>query len=88
MTNAEVDRVKVELEKHYAGRVEVEEVSPGRYRFEVFSRHFGSASHLARHDAGWAFVSGLLDRQGIDGVASLLLYAPEDVDAELAAAIP
>jgi hypothetical protein len=88
MTKADADRIAAVLGTEFRAHVEVEETSAGRYRFELFSRHFGPATHLERHDQGWAAIDRLLTRDQVQDVAALLMYGPEDVDAELAAAMP
>jgi hypothetical protein len=88
MTKGDADRIAIELGRQFRAHVEVEETSPGRYRFELFSRHFGPVTHLERHDQGWAAVDRLLTREQVQDVAALLMYGPEDVDAELAAVMP
>ena len=88
MTKSDADRIAAELGREFKAHVELEETSAGRYRFELFSRHFGPVTHLERHDQGWAAIDRLLTRDQLQDVATLIMYGPEDVDAELAAAMP
>jgi hypothetical protein len=88
MTKDDADRVSRELATEFKAHVEVEEVAPGRFRFEVFSRHFGEGSHLDRHDRGWKVIDRMLSREQLLDVSILLMFGPEDVDATLAAIIP
>ena len=58
MTEQAASRVAEGLRKRFTALVEIDEVRPGRYRFEVLSRHYETESLLARQDQAWEVVQG------------------------------
>lgn len=88
MTKEVAQRLRDELAAEFKAHVEIEEISPGRFRFEVFSRYLGNGSQLERHDRGWQVVDRVLTREQIQDISLLLMYGPEDVDAAVAAIMP
>jgi hypothetical protein len=88
MTPATAKRVADGLADRFTAHVEIEEVQPGRFRFNVFSRHFGAGSRLDRQDQAWAVIDELLGRDESDDVSLILTVGPEDVDASLVALMP
>ena len=88
MTRHTADQVADALARRFNAHVEVDEVRSGRFRFDVYSKHFGAASHLERQDQAWAVVDDLLSREQSDDISILLTVGPEEVDAEIVAAMP
>ena len=62
------------LAERFTAHVEPEEVAPGRFRFEVFSRHFGDLSHLERGDQAYEIVDRVLGREDSEDITLILLY--------------
>ena len=88
MTKEVADSLADELRRKFTAHVDVDEVRPGRYRFEVYSKHFGDASQLARHDQAWAVAERVLNEEELQDLSLLLLIGPEDVDESLVALMP
>jgi hypothetical protein len=88
MTKERSDQIAAALSQRFTAHVESEEVSPGRFRFDVFSKHFGDVSHLTRQDQAWEVVDHILSREESDDVSIILTAGPEDVDASLVALMP
>jgi hypothetical protein len=74
--------------KRFTAYVDKEEISPGRFRFNVFSKHYGNISHLKRQDQAWEIVDQILTREEIDDISLILTIGPEDVDASLVELMP
>ncbi len=76
------------LAARFTAHVEPEEVAPGRFEFEVFSKHFGDASRWTRQDQAWEVVNHVLTPQEAEDITLVVLYGPEDVGSELAEIMP
>jgi hypothetical protein len=76
------------LAKKFTAHVEPDEVSPGRFRFDVLSKHFGNQSLLDLQDDAWALVDSLLLRKEADDISLIMTIGPEDVDESLVALMP
>jgi hypothetical protein len=89
MTTATAKRIADALAARFTAHVEIDERMPGRYGFDVYSKHFETQSHIERQDRAWELVDTLsLSRQEMDDISLLVIIGPEDVDAEVAAAMP
>ena len=77
-----------ELADRFTAHVEVDEVRPGRFRFEVLSKHFGDVSHLTRQDQAWEVVERVLSDEQMQDVSLILLMGPEEVGHELVELMP
>ena len=88
MTEQTARRVADELRKRFTALVEIDEVRPGRFRFEVLSKHYGTASLLDRQDQAWEVVNKLLTRDEEMDVSIIHMLGPEDVDESLLELMP
>jgi len=88
MTEEKAKQLSDDFTKRFTAHVEIEQISPGRFRFEIYSKHYGDASLFARQDQAWEVVNRLLTREEKDDVSLLLTIGPEDVDASLVELMP
>ena len=88
MTKDKSQNLADELAKRFTAHVEIEEVSPGLFRFEIYSKHYGDISHLARQDQAWEVVDRVLTREEIQDLSLVLTIGPENVDGSLVAIMP
>jgi hypothetical protein len=88
MTTEKAQLLADELASRFTAHVEIENISPGRFRFEVYSKSFRDVPFLDRQDQAWEVVNRLLNREEKDDVSLLLTIGPEDVDASLVALMP
>ncbi len=88
MTNEKAKLLADAFERRFTAHVEVEEISPGRFRFNIFSKHYGDITHLTRQDQAWDVVDQVLVREELDDISSILTIGPEDVDASLVELMP
>jgi hypothetical protein len=89
MTNITAKRLADEFARKFTAHVETEEISPGRYRFEIYSRRYTTESRFERQDQAWEIVDALgLSREEQDDISLILTIGPEDVDASLVELMP
>ena len=89
MTPEMAKRIADKLAHRFTAHVEIEQRAPGRYGFETFSKYFGTPSYFERQDRAWEVVDQLaLSQEEQDDISVLMTIGPEDVDEELAAAMP
>jgi hypothetical protein len=89
MTREKAEVLAGAFAKRFIAHVEIEEISPGRFRFNIFSKHYGDITHFDRQDQAWEVVDQILmTREEADDISSILTIGPEDVDASLVELMP
>ena len=88
MTNERAALLARSFAERFKAHVEPDEVAPGRFGFEVFSKHFGDVSRWTRQDQAWEVVDRVLTREEAEDITLVVLYGPEDVSEELIAVMP
>lgn len=88
MTQERANVLSDALAAQFTAHVEHEEVAPGRFRFDVFSKHYGDISHLSRQDRAWEVVDRTLSRDESEDITLVITHGPEEVSSDLVALMP
>ena len=84
MTQQDANAIAQLLEKEFAGRVELEDVGGGRYRFAIVSERFAAMSQLQRQDIAWSAVDGAISRDKSLDISLIVTLAPDEVEQKVA----
>ncbi len=79
MTQDDAELLEKALKDHFAAQVEMEQVAPGRFRFNVVSATFEGIPHLHRQDEVWRIVDCTLPTAVRLDVSLIIAFAPSEL---------
>jgi len=88
VTELDAEALAEKLGHRFAAHVDLEQVTPGRFRFTLLSKGFEGVPHLRRQDEAWAYIDTIASREISMDIWLLLTLAPLLVDESLVALMP